>query len=163
MVKICFFYSVTICSFNNGLILQFLLSLNNFLSVPVPQAAAELCGDATPCECPLRPQTHASSRAAGLRQSWNLQPAAEWGAAGEDHQTGQTHLLTQQVDVALLLLFCLRTDGIIKTTAHGGSGYCITRFKDSKHSTVLVNVTARNTVWIQMEVKGLLSHCLQWE
>lgn len=43
------FYSVTIYSFNNGLILQFLLSLNNFLSVPVPQAAAELCGDAAPC------------------------------------------------------------------------------------------------------------------
>lgn len=43
------FYSVTIYSFSNGLILQFLLSLNNFLSVPVPQAAAELCGDAAPC------------------------------------------------------------------------------------------------------------------
>lgn len=79
---------------HNGLIESALISLNKHVFLTVPQAAAEFCGDAASCERSLWPQTLAPCGASGLRQSWNLQFAAEWGSAGEDHQTGQTHLPT---------------------------------------------------------------------
>lgn len=73
---------------------------------PVPQAAAELCGDAASGQRPLRPQAAPPGWAAGLRQDGDLQPAAQRGAAGENHQTGQAHLPPQQV-VTQLCFICL--------------------------------------------------------
>lgn len=62
------------------------------VSLPVPQAAVELGGDAPSCQRPLRSQTHALGGTPGLRQGGDLWPPADPGAPGEDHQTGQAHL-----------------------------------------------------------------------
>ncbi len=66
----------------------------------VPQADAELGGDASSCQRSVRTQALAAGGTHGLRQSRDHLPAAERGTPGEDHQTGQTHLPEEQVSIS---------------------------------------------------------------